>query len=210
MATTSSRSVPELKELLERNSEWAADIIKRDPEFFRRNFSGQKPKILWIGCSDSRVSETSVLHAQPGEVFVHRNIANIYHPEDDSINACLAFGVLSVGIRHVVVAGHTGCVGCANAIKSSAPGQAPPLKTPLQRFLQPVKDLARSMWRDGVEPDLESVVRANVIRQVKMIAASDVVRQDRAERPDDPVTVHGWLYHLENGRIEDLEVSRRA
>ncbi|KAH9886646.1 carbonic anhydrase [Cubamyces lactineus] len=188
-----------LARLLSNNAQWAEDVEKVEPGFFAQSAKGQAPKVLWIGCSDSRVPESVVTASKPGDIFVHRNIANQFHPEDDSALAVLTYAVAHVGVSHVILVGHTNCGGAqaCHAIAHDPSAEAP--EGPLGRWLAPLTELARA------HDDLTDLVEANVRTQVENIARTDVVQAAWAKGKD--VQVHGWVYELETGRLRDLGVS---
>ncbi|ORX34527.1 carbonic anhydrase [Kockovaella imperatae] len=202
----SSLDYPEMKELFDRNAAWSAQVWKKDPGFFPRHFPGQRPEIMWIGCSDARVPETTIMGCHPGDIFVQRNVANTYSPADDSLNAVLMIALQNFKVKHIVITGHTNCVGCNQALNMSRLPSVPPT-TALQRYIQPVAALARSLTGENGLPSLDLLVEENVCQQVKNIEASDVIRNDWKRRGTDGVVIHGWVYHLENGTIRDLNVS---
>ncbi|WWC58434.1 uncharacterized protein I303_100974 [Kwoniella dejecticola CBS 10117] len=206
MSGQSSLSYPEMLELFEKNDKWAAEVRKRDPGFFPRHYPGQRPEILWIGCSDARVPETTIMGCQPGDIFVHRNIANLYSPQDDSLNAVMMIALQNFKVKHIVVTGHTNCVGCQTALNVSL---LPTTKaaTPLQKYIEPLATLSRTLFVDKRPPSLDLLVEENVLQQVKNLAECDVIKNDWKRRGTDGVRVHGWVYHLEDGTIRDLNCS---
>ncbi|KAI8996231.1 carbonic anhydrase [Trametes punicea] len=191
-----------LARLLSNNAQWAEDVEKAEPGFFAHSAQGQSPKVLWIGCSDSRVPESVVTASRPGDIFVHRNIANQFHPDDDSALSVLTYAVAHVGVQHVILVGHTNCGGaqaCHAAAHAPMPAAPSAPKDALGRWLAPLTELAREY------DDLTALVEANVRAQVANIAATDVVRAAWDQGKD--VQVHGWVYELETGRLRDLGVS---
>ncbi|OCH83839.1 carbonic anhydrase [Obba rivulosa] len=190
-----------LASLLANNKQWAADVHKAEPGFFEQCAKGQAPKVLWIGCADSRVPESVVTASRPGDIFVHRNIANQFHLDDDSALAVLTYAVEHVGVTHVIIVGHSQCGGaaaCHAAAQSPAPASAP--DAPLGRWLEPLTNLAR----DG-NLGLEELVEENVRVQVRHIVESAVMRGAWEKGRD--VWVHGWVYEIEKGMLRDLDVS---
>ncbi|OCH91078.1 carbonic anhydrase [Obba rivulosa] len=190
-----------LASLLANNKQWAADVQKAEPGFFEQCTKGQAPKVLWIGCADSRVPESVVTASRPGDIFVHRNIANQIHPDDDSALAVLTYAVEHLGVTHVVIVGHTQCGGAAacHAAAQSPPSPSAP-DTPLGRWLAPLTDLARE---GKMGP--EELVEANVRAQVRNVVETAVM-QGAWEKGRD-VWVHGWVYEIEKGELRDLGVS---
>ncbi|KAH0833869.1 carbonic anhydrase [Lanmaoa asiatica] len=215
--------------LLDGNAKWAHAVDRAEPGFFRKSALGQQPKVLWIGCADSRVPESVLTGARPGDIFVHRNIANQFHTDDDSALAVLAYAIGVVGVEHVVIAGHTHCGGaaaCYHAVSArstsisqdTAPMDAPAAaaaaalttttETPLSRWLTPLIDLIASLDLSNTTPAtaLDLIVQENVKRQVEHVCAADPIKQ--AWQAGKHVWVHGWVYDVASGRIKDLGVSR--
>ncbi|KAG1778143.1 carbonic anhydrase [Suillus placidus] len=186
-----------IQTLLNANEEWA------------QSTTGQKPKILWIGCSDSRVPESVITASKPGDIFVHRNVANQFHLHDDSALSVLTFGVKEVGVEHVVLVGHTHCAGamaCIEAAKDTAAN--PGASTPLTRWLSPLTALVQSLDLSACSANeaLNKVVEANIIKQVDNICKSEPITTAWADPDAKKVTVHGWMYDLAEGRIKELVV----
>lgn len=194
--------------LLSSNSQWAADVHKSLPTFFKDSGKGQAPKILWIGCADSRVPESVVTASKPGDIFVHRNIANQFHLDDDNAMSILAFAVDQVQVEHVFIVGHSECGGAAasyNAVKS---GVAPSSTTPLGRWLSPLIKLAESLGisEKPISEALPAIVVANVKRQVENVCKAPTITNAWSQKKN--VWVHGLVYDLHTGRLDDLQVSR--
>ncbi|KAF8679763.1 Di-copper centre-containing protein [Rhizoctonia solani] len=201
-----------LAPLIAGNAKWAAEVREQYPTFFADAAKGQSPKVLWIGCADSRVPESTVLGCKPGEIFVHRNIANQFHPEDDSALAVLTYAVENLGVEHIVIAGHTQCGGAAacHAAAQNISGAASPATTPLARWLNPLTQLAASLASGKTDShdtstELSTLVEANVRKQVDNVVDTDVVQ--RAWASGKQVYVHGWVYMIETGTIKDLKVT---
>jgi len=203
---------PTISNLQQANSEWIKAVLEKDPEFFKRTAKGQSPKILWIGCADSRVPESVIVAANPGDIFVHRNIANQFHLNDDSALSVLAYAVGSVGVEHVIVAGHTKCGGCVEAWKICAHPPPPPVlpNTPLIRWITPLVKLAGELGLASKEKDeaVEILVKESVKRQVENIVKTDVIQKAWAEKKN--VHVHGLVYELNTGKLTDLGVTRKG
>ncbi|KAG8688710.1 hypothetical protein FRC09_012768 [Ceratobasidium sp. 395] len=200
-----------LAPLIAGNAKWAAEVRTKYPTFFADAAKGQSPKVLWIGCADSRVPESTVLGCKPGEVFVHRNIANQFPPEDDSALAVLTYAVENLGVEHIVIAGHTQCGGAAacHAAAQTLNSAGPPT-TPLARWLGPLTDLAASLAQEkhdahDTSAELASLVDANVRKQVENVVDTDVIQ--RAWAAGKQVYVHGWVYVIETGTIKDLKIT---
>ncbi|KAH9915940.1 carbonic anhydrase [Epithele typhae] len=190
-----------LARLLVHNELWAKEITAKHPHFFKDLAKNQTPKVLWIGCADSRVPQSVVTASLPGDIFVHRNIANQFHPADDNAVSALAYAVEHVAVEHILVVGHTGCGGVKAA--QDAAGHEPPAppETPLDRWLAPLVALARA--HPG--GDLTALVEANVRAQVDEVVKSDVVTEAWAKDEPKGLEVHGWVYELETGRLRDLD-----
>lgn len=195
--------------LLDANEEWAQSVIKDTPDFFIQSATAQKPKILWIGCSDSRVPESVITASRPGDIFVHRNVANQFHLYDDSALSVLTFAVKEIGVEHVVLVGHTNCGGAMasmEAAKNTAANSG--TSTPLTRWLSPLTALIQSLDLTACSASeaLNKVVEANVIKQVDNICKSEPITTAWADPDAKKVTVHGWMYDLAEGRIKELVV----
>ncbi|KAI0698744.1 carbonic anhydrase [Earliella scabrosa] len=188
-----------LARLLSNNAQWAEDVQKSEPGFFTECAKGQAPKVLWIGCADSRVPESVVTAAKPGDIFVHRNIANQFHLDDDSALSVLDYAVEHLGVSHVILVGHTNCGGAAACAKAAAAPSAAPPSSPLERWLAPLVEIAKN-----TEGDLTALVEANVRAQVANIVKTDVIQHEWTKRD---VQVHGWVYELETGRLRDLGIT---
>ncbi|KAG1744617.1 carbonic anhydrase [Suillus paluster] len=196
-----------IQTLLNANQEWAQSVIKDRPDFFAESAAGQSPKILWIGCSDSRVPESVITASKPGDIFVHRNIANQFHLNDDSALSALTYAVKAVGVEHVVLVGHTNCGGAAACLKATQSADAHPSEsTPLTRWLNPLTELVQSLDLStcSASEALAKVVEANVIMQVDNICKSEPITTAWADPNAKKVTVHGWVYDLAEGRIKEL------
>jgi len=193
-----------LDRLKAQNAEWAAAKIAADPNFFTRLVSQQAPEYLWIGCSDSRVPANEIVDLDPGELFVHRNVANLAPPQDANYLSVLQFAVEVLKVKHVMVVGHYGCGG----VKAAVDGQRRGL---VDHWLHPIREIhaCHRAELEAIADDkarLDRLVELNVIRQVENVA-SDVFIQDALARGQD-VWVHGWVYSLETGLINDLGVTR--
>lgn len=191
-----------LPELFERNQRWAEEVRRRDPEFFAELARQQAPPYLWIGCSDSRVPANQITGLQPGEMFVHRNVANVVAHGDLNCLSVLHFAVQVLKVHHVIVCGHYGCGGVRAALEGKPVGL-------VDHWLRFVRDVARE-HRDELDglPDLDARVdrlcELNVRAQARHVAESPVVQE--AWRRGEEVAVHGWIYALHDGRLRDLGV----
>ena len=191
------------EELLGKNQEWAAERLGEDPDFFNRLSAVQNPDILWIGCSDSRVPANQITGLQPGEVFVHRNIANIVPREDVNSASVIQYAVTALKIRHIVVCGHYGCGGVEAALGDQ-------LEDPLEFWVEHIRRI-REEHRAEIDA-LQSrdakwrrLCELNVLSQVENIARVRPVRG--AWEQGQPLAIHGWIYDLSDGLLKDLGAS---
>jgi carbonic anhydrase len=186
--------------LLEANVNWARERTSSDPDYFQRLSALQAPEFLWIGCSDSRVPANVITGLEPGEVFVHRNVANIVYPADLNCMSVLQFAVETLKVKYIIVCGHYGCGGVRAVSEHSHSGL-------VEHWLAPVRDLYRQHDRElSALPDEEAridrVCELNVQAQVQSLAHSPIIL-DAWER-GQPLTIHGWIYGLRDGRLRDL------
>ena len=194
-----------LDELLRGNRLWAADVVRRDPEFFRRLVSQQAPRYLWIGCSDSRVPANEITDTDPGEVFVHRNVANLVVHSDLNCLSTLQYAIDVLAVDEVVVCGHLGCGGVLAALDGRRQGL-------IDNWLRHVQDVAHEHSRLlAATPEIERsdlLCRLNVVHQVTNVCRTTIV-QDAWARGHQ-VRVHGVVYGLDDGVLRDLGVSTGA
>ena len=189
-----------LDHLFDRNVAWADRKTRDDPSYFRRMAEQQRPNYLWIGCSDSRVTANDVLGLDPGEVFVHRNIANIVHTSDMNFMSVLEFAVDSLNVEHVIICGHYGCSGVQRALASNRGGI-------LSHWLQPLSMLChkhRTCFEAITDWDerINRICEINIEMQVRRVAATPIV--ENAWRRGQSLHLHGWLYGIHDGLIRDL------
>jgi carbonic anhydrase len=193
--------LPKLKHLFESNENWAKDISKQDPEFFSKLSKQQAPEYLWIGCSDSRVPANQIISLPPGEVFVHRNIANIVAHTDLNCQSVIQFAVEMLHVKHIIVCGHYGCGGIHAAMGDQQLGL-------IDHWLRHIKDVYRfneDKLKDLPLDEQEDLLcELNVIEQVNNVCESAVVRS--AWRKGADLTVHGWIYGIENGILKNMNV----
>ncbi len=192
-----------LDHLKANNRAWAAAQVARDPGFFKRLVAQQAPEYLWIGCSDSRVPANEIVGLDPGEMFVHRNVANLAPPQDANYLSVLQFAVDVLKVKHVIVVGHYGCGGVRAAVGQERLGL-------IDHWLHPIREVAHDHAAElagiGDEgPRLDRLCELNVQRQVRNVA-SDVFVQDAWARGQS-LSVHGWVYSLADGLINDLDVT---
>ena len=195
--------MPSLTHLFESNRAWSERIRREDPEFFPRLSRQQRPRYLWIGCSDSRVPANEIVGLAPGELFVHRNIANVVVHTDLNCLSVMQFAVDVLKVRHVIVCGHYGCGGVRAAYANERMGL-------VDNWLRHVQDVAQkhraSVERAGSPGDrVNRLCELNVLEQVANVCQTTVI-QDAWSRGQD-VTVHGWIYALADGLIRDLNVA---
>jgi len=193
MATT-------LSDLLDRNVAWVRNKTFNDPDFFRRMSEDQHPQYLWVGCSDSRVTANDVLGLDPGEVFVHRNIANIVHTSDLNILSVLEFAVDYLQIPHIIVCGHYGCGGVKRSIADERGALIDNWLQPLSMLYRRYKDLFNRVGDVGDR--LDYLCEVNVGLQVRRLAATPIVENAWARGQE--LHLHGWIYAVSDGLLRDL------
>jgi len=193
---------PDIDALFQNNRRWAQEMQQRQPGFFTRLAGQQKPRYMWIGCADSRVPANEITGLDPGEVFVHRNVANVVVHSDLNALSTIQFAVEHLKVRHIIVVGHHGCAGVRAALHGTRVGLA-------DNWLRHIQDV-RLRHRKRLEhlplPQQEDALcEMNVIEQVGNVALSTVV-QDAWER-GQVLAVHGWVYGLRDGLLKNLEVT---
>jgi len=188
-------------QLLENNREWVDATLARDPKFFEQLSEGQTPPVLWIGCSDSRVPAETVVSANPGEIFVHRNIANQVITTDFNCLSVLQYAVSVLKVEHVIVCGHYGCGGVQAALSRQDNGLII-----ANKWLLHIKDIYRlhQAELEALPPDQRTnrMIELNIIEQVNNLAHTSIIQTAWKER--QAPTLHGWVYGLENGLIKEL------
>ncbi len=190
-----------LENLFEKNRHWAGDIEARSPGFFSRLLQQQAPQYLWIGCADSRVPANELVGLAPGELFVHRNVANVVVHSDLNCLSVLQFATDLLKVRHVIVVGHSGCGGVTAALRNTRVG----LCDIWLRHVVEVRDRHQA-WLDTVAPErrVDALGELNVIEQSRNVCHTTVV-QDAWARGQE-LAVHGWFYALRNGLLKDLRM----
>ena len=189
-----------LKVLFDNNKQWAVSRTEQDPEFFKRLSSQQTPSYLWIGCSDSRIPANQVIGLQPGEVFVHRNVANLVVNTDFNCLSVIQFAVEVLNVKHIIVCGHYGCSGVKAAMEKSQLGL-------VDNWLRNIRDVY-AHHRDELDgiPDsrlrYQRLVELNVVRQALNVCHTTIVQNIWARGQE--LSVHGWAYNLEDGLLRDL------
>ena len=192
-----------LESLLARNLEWSAARHDADPGYFARLAALQAPEFFWIGCSDSRVPANVVAGLDPGEVFVHRNVANVVHSADLNLLSALEFAVEALKVREIIVCGHYGCGGVKAATEDLPHGLS-------DHWLEPIRRLARSYAVDlaaceGDEDRRDKLAELNVIEGVRRVSETPILQKAWARGAD--VRVHGLIYGLKDGRLRNLDCS---
>jgi len=191
-----------LEDIKDNNRNWSRRKTEVDPEFFKRLENQQSPEYLWIGCSDSRVPANEIVGLDPGELFVHRNVANLAPPQDANYLSVLQFAVDVMKVKHIMVVGHYGCGGVKAAVDGVRRGL-------VDHWLHPIREVA-ALHREELDAldekdSWDRLCELNVIRQVHNVA-SDVFVQDAWARGQS-LSVHGWVYRLSNGLVNDLGVT---
>ncbi|SEB18519.1 carbonate dehydratase [Pedobacter hartonius] len=189
--------------LLKGNKDWVAETLAEDPTYFDRLSAGQKPPILWIGCSDSRVPANQITNTLPGDIFVHRNIANVVVHTDMNMLSVLDYAVNVLEVEHVIVVGHYGCGGVQAALGNKQFGI-------IDNWLRNIKDIYRmyATTLDAIEDEKErfdKLVELNVIEGVFNLTKTSIVQNRWAN--GKKLSVNGWVYSLETGLINDLQVT---
>jgi carbonic anhydrase len=189
--------------LIENNRNWVKEQTNKDPNFFTDLANGQTPEYLWIGCSDSRVPANEITGTKPGEVFVHRNIANMVVHSDMNLLSVLSYAVEVLKVKHIIVCGHYGCGGVIAAMGNKQYGL-------IDNWLRHIKDVYRFHYLelDAIKDETQRArrfVEVNVMEQVRDLSKTSIVQN--AWSNDQPLHVHGWVYDLNDGLIKDLGVT---
>ncbi|KRB49045.1 hypothetical protein ASE04_17795 [Rhizobium sp. Root708] len=189
-----------IADLFDNNRAWSAERTAERPDYFERLSKLQQPEYLWIGCSDSRVPANVITGLQPGEVFVHRNVANLIHHTDFNMLSVLEFAVRELNVKHIIVCGHYGCGG----VRAAVGGQTLGL---IDHWLQPIRDTADrhfgcrecGKWS---EPEIDRLCETSVVAQVERLARTPTMQT--AWRSGRQVAIHGWIYGIKDGILSDL------
>lgn len=194
------------EKLLQNNKNWVAQQLALNPNFFEDLAGAQSPEFLWIGCSDSRVPANQITGTKPGEVFVHRNIANMVVHSDMNMLSVLSYAVEVLKVKHIVVCGHYGCGGVLAAMGNRQFGL-------IDNWLRHIKDVYRYHHKElDAIPDVVArgrrFVEVNVIEQVHDLGKTSIVQN--AWNNEQPLHIHGWVYDLNDGLIKDLDVTFRS
>jgi carbonic anhydrase len=198
--------MPNLDDLLANNRRWAQQQTERDPKFFERLCEIQAPEYLWIGCADSRVPANEIVGLVPGELFVHRNVANVVVPDDPNCVAVIQYAVEVLGVKHIVVCGHYRCGGVEAALGTHLQGA-------IDRWIQHIRDVrfGNSMELDRLPDHAERwrrLCELNVAAQVRSVSRIPAVRE--AWHRGQALAIHGWIYDLRDGLLRDLDVGISA
>lgn len=192
----------EIKKLITNNQTWSDSISKKDPDFFARLSAAQKPRFLWIGCSDSRVPAERLTGMGPGELFVHRNVANLVIHTDLNCLSVVQYAIDVLGIEHIIICGHYNCGGVEAAINNAELGL-------IDNWLLHIRDLLHKhnalLHALSAEKRLSMLCEINVIEQVYNLGHSTIVQS--AWKRDQKVMIHGWIYGIQDGLLRDLEIS---
>jgi carbonic anhydrase len=194
--------VKNLQHLFDNNVAWASKLKEENPDFFSQLSKQQAPEYLWIGCSDSRVPANQIVNLPPGEVFVHRNIANVVVHTDLNCLSVIQYSVDILKVKHIIVCGHYGCGGVKAALESEDHGL-------IDNWLRHIKDVGRfnADKLEGLAPKekMDRLCELNVIEQVTNVCNSSIVQ--RAWNNDAELTIHGWIYGVDNGILKDLDTT---
>ncbi len=194
-----------LQHLFDNNIAWAEKIKSSDPDFFNRLSKQQTPDYLWIGCSDSRVPATQIVNLPPGEVFVHRNIANVVVHDDTNCLSVIQFAVEVLKVKHIIVCGHYGCGGVKAAVEDQDHGLInnwlQHIKVVKQKYLAELKDLTPEQTNN-------KMCELNVIEQVKHVSETAAVQN--AWNNGAELSIHGWIYSISDGILHDLDTTLHA
>jgi carbonic anhydrase len=199
----SRKTVRVLPKLIENNRKWAVSVTERDPEFFAKLARQQNPDFLWIGCSDSRVPANQIIGVAPGEVFVHRNIANVVVHSDFNCLSVIEFAVSVLKVKHIIVCGHYGCGGVKAASENHHLGL-------IDNWLRHIRDVRQKhdIVLSALETDtlrLDRLCELNVVEQVHNVCHTSIVQE--AWEKGQSLAVHGWIYRIQDGLIDDLDVT---
>lgn len=188
-----------LKHFFDRNLRWATAVKQKDPGFFLNLAAQQNPEFLWIGCSDSRVPANQIVDLPPGEIFVHRNIANVVVHTDLNCLSVIHYAIEILKVKHIIVCGHYGCGGVKAAMEDKDHGL-------IENWLRHIKDVRRlnAEVLDNLDEDkrLDALCELNVKEQVKNVCDTSIVQ--KAWNEGQELAVHGWIYNIENGLLRDL------
>ena len=190
----------DIQNLLFANKLWSRNKLEVDPKFFQKLLDVQSPKYLWIGCSDSRVPPDQITQTQPGEIFIHRNIANMVVHTDLNLMSVLQYAVEVLKVKHVIVCGHYGCGGIKAALSRSSFGI-------IDKWLRNIKDVYRFnepyiLQEQDEKKKLNKLIEYNILEQVKNLSKTTVIQ--KSWKKENSPTLHGWVYDLQDGIIRPL------
>lgn len=192
-----------LKTLFENNKNWAKQILQEDPQFFEKLTHQQSPEYLWIGCSDSRVPANEIVGLLPGELFVHRNVANVVVHTDFNCLSVIQYAVEILQVKHIIVSGHYGCGGVKAAMENRELGLIDNWLRHIRDVYQKNKTILEKIKDDSER--LDRLCEMNVIEQVKQVCDTTIVQS--AWKKNQSLIIHGWIYRLQDGILRDLGVS---
>jgi carbonic anhydrase len=199
--------MPNIIKLFDQNKDWARNIKAQNPDFFKNLSKQQGPEYLWIGCSDSRVPANQIINLAPGEVFVHRNIANVVVHTDFNCLSVIQYAVEILKVKHIIVCGHYGCGGIQAALENNANKHTTGEMSLINNWLSHIEDVKR--FHDDKFDDLSEkqqtdlLCELNVIEQVKNVCNTSIV--NRAWNNGSELSVHGWIYDISNGLLKELK-----
>lgn len=193
----------QIKKLLQNNRKWVVEQLEQDPDYFKKHIHEQKPEYLWIGCSDSRVPANHVTGTEPGEMFVHRNVANLVVHTDMNLLSVLSYAVEVLKVRHIIVCGHYECGGVLAAMEHKQHGL-------IDNWLRHIKDIYMKYYDElaqykDMKARARKLVELNVKEQVYDLCKTTIVQNAWDSRQE--LAVHGWVYNVEDGFLKDLEVT---
>ena len=194
------------KQLLENNKQWVASQLAKDPVYFEKLANSQNPEYLWIGCSDSRVPANQITGTLPGDIFVHRNIANMVIHSDMNMLSVLSYAVEVLKVKHIIVCGHYGCGGVLAAMENKQLGL-------IDNWLRHIKDVYRLHFKEldaisNTKDRADRLVELNVIEQVQDLGKTSIVQN--AWKREQPLHIHGWVYDVKDGIIKDLGMNFKS
>jgi len=194
------------KQLLENNKQWVASQLAQDPIYFDKLAHSQNPEYLWIGCSDSRVPANQITGTSPGDIFVHRNIANMVIHSDMNMLSVLSYAVEVLKVKHIIVCGHYGCGGVLAAMENKQFGL-------IDNWLRHIKDVYRLHFKEldaitNTKDRADRLVELNVIEQVQDLGKTSIVQN--AWKREQPLHIHGWVYDVKDGIIKDLGMNFKS
>ena len=203
--------MPEIKRLLENNQLWIKERLKDEPDFFKKLAETQHPKYLWIGCSDSRVSANRVVDLQPGELFVHRNIANMVVHTDLNCLSVIQYAVTALKVKHIIVCGHYGCGGIKAALDRVKSGGTPNPLALVDNWLDHIENVYKLHEKElkGLEESKQfrRFCELNVQEQVNSVCTTSIVQNAWKDNAD--LQIHGLIYDVANGELKDLNIKQK-